>query len=98
MTERRSDLRRLVLVLEGRVQGVGYRIYVSGRAGRWPSITGYVRNTADGKVEVVAEGPPDDLRQFAAEAAKGPPGSFVLNARMEWTEAAGAFRRFEVRI
>lgn len=86
------------MVLEGRVQGVGYRMYVSRRAERWPFITGYVRNTVDGNVEIVAEGPAGDLRQFADEAAKGPPGSHVLNVRKQWSEATGAFHRFEVRL
>lgn len=44
----------------GRVQGVGFR-YTSQRIAAGLSLRGYVRNLADGSVEMVAQGPPAAL-------------------------------------
>jgi acylphosphatase len=44
----------------GRVQGVGFR-YTSQRIAVGLSLRGYVRNLADGSVEMVAQGPPASL-------------------------------------
>ena len=49
----------------GRVQGVGFRYTVQRLAGRYP-VGGYVRNLPDGCVELVAEGPPDEVASFLA--------------------------------
>jgi acylphosphatase len=88
----------MTLLIEGRVQGVGFRWYVMRRAARWPSITGYVRNTPDGRVEVVAEGPIGDLLAFGAEVKQGPPESLVTNVQTEFAPATGAFHVFEIRM
>ena len=64
-------------VVHGRVQGVGFRIYVLG-VGRGLGLDGSVRNLPDGRsVEAVAEGPPEALARFAAALREGPPGSYV---------------------
>jgi hydrogenase maturation protein HypF len=51
------------ITINGRVQGVGFRPFVYRLAHRH-GITGWVRN-ADGAVEIHAEGPPAQLRQFS---------------------------------
>jgi acylphosphatase len=84
--------------LEGRVQGVGFRVFVSRRAASYPLVEGYVRNTPDGAVEIVAEGPFQDVRAFATEAAKGPRGSLVLNVQEDWSEPIGGFNGFDLRM
>lgn len=66
---------RRLLVL-GRVQQVGYRAYVLRRAGEL-GLSGHVRNTADGRVEVVASGPERDLDRLEAFLRAGPPLAVV---------------------
>ena len=51
-----SELRRATLFVRGRVQGVGFRWWVRARALEL-GLVGHARNTADGRVEVVAQGP-----------------------------------------
>jgi len=58
-------------VIQGRVQGVGYRYFVR-RQAEALGITGYARNRPDGSVEVVAEGTDDALRNFEARLREGP--------------------------
>ncbi len=51
------------LLVEGSVQGVGYRYTVSRIAGD-AGVTGWVRNMPDGRVQVLCEGPPSKLEEF----------------------------------
>ncbi len=45
----------------GRVQGVGFRFTAMNIANR-NGLTGYVRNLADGTVEMIAQGHKDDIK------------------------------------
>jgi acylphosphatase len=57
---------RVVALVEGHVQGVGYRWFVRGAATA-RGLAGSATNLADGRVEVVLEGPADDVRAVLAE-------------------------------
>ena len=58
-----SVLQRRRVLYSGHVQGVGFR-YTTRSIARDYEVTGYVRNLPDGSVEVVAEGPVDQLDGF----------------------------------
>jgi acylphosphatase len=64
-------MKRVRILIDGRVQGVGFRYYVSKKA-QEHDIKGYVRNMYDGKVEIDAEGESDNLYRFMADCRKGP--------------------------
>ncbi|MCZ2816685.1 acylphosphatase [Modestobacter sp. VKM Ac-2984] len=70
-----SAPRRVVALVDGQVQGVGYRWFVR-QAATGRGLTGSATNLPDGRVEVVLEGPDDDVRAVLAELS-GPraPGS-----------------------
>ncbi|OAA30997.1 acylphosphatase [Kosmotoga arenicorallina S304] len=59
------------LLISGLVQGVGFRYFTFRRA-RKLGIKGYVRNTADGKVEIYASGPEERLEDFVTVVSRGP--------------------------
>ena len=65
-----STIRRRVLV-HGRVQAVGFRASCQARA-MGAGVGGWVRNTADGDVEAVFEGPPRAVDELVAWCRKGP--------------------------
>ncbi|HEX8198954.1 MAG TPA: acylphosphatase [Isosphaeraceae bacterium] len=54
---------------EGRVQGVGFRYTARRLAGGFP-VSGYVRNLADGRVELLAEGDVADVAAFLDAIAR----------------------------
>ena len=62
---------RYYFVVSGRVQGVGYRYFCEQLANRF-NITGWVRNRADGCVELEAQGPQDRLDAFVVKLEEGP--------------------------
>jgi acylphosphatase len=63
-------------LVKGRVQGVGFRWFVQREASEI-GLKGWVRNTAEGHVEVVAAGDPEDLAELKEALRKGSRGSRV---------------------
>ena len=57
---------RVVALVSGLVQGVGYRWYVRSLAGT-AGLAGSARNLPDGRVEVVLEGPEAAVRAAVAD-------------------------------
>lgn len=70
----------LHLLIEGRVQGVGYRQWFAGEA-RSLGLTGWVRNRSDGRVEAVVSGPADRVERLFTAAQRGP--RFASVSRIE---------------
>ena len=66
----------LHFLIQGRVQGVGFRWFVQREAGEL-ELRGWVRNTEDGDVEVVAAGESADLDELRLSLKQGPRGSRV---------------------
>lgn len=66
----------LHFLIRGRVQGVGFRWFVHREASEL-DLRGWVRNTEDGDVEVVASGTADDLNDLRSSLRRGPRGSRV---------------------
>ena len=64
------------VAVRGRVQGVGFRWFVRERA-RALGLSGWVRNVADGSVEVFAVGPTDELARLRRLLQEGPPAARV---------------------
>lgn len=67
---------RVHVVVRGRVQGVGFRWFVQQSASSL-GLAGWVRNTADGSVEVEAEGSPVEVERLRALLGDGPSGAHV---------------------
>ena len=70
------DEARVGVILEGRVQGVGFRWWTR-REATGLGLRGTVRNLADGSVEVHEAGPADTVAAFLLTLQGGPQGSLV---------------------
>jgi acylphosphatase len=65
-----SDVIRHIIV-RGRVQGVGYRAWLTGEADA-RGLSGWARNRRDGTVEAVLSGPEDAVAALIAKCKYGP--------------------------
>jgi acylphosphatase len=68
----------LHLIVQGRVQGVGYRWWTVGQA-KALGLAGWVRNRRDGSVEILAIGAAHALESLAAACAHGPAAASVAS-------------------
>lgn len=87
---------RLEAVVHGRVQGVGFRVFVL-REARGRGLSGWVANEASGGVRCVAEGPRGPLEELLGEIREGPPGAWVDRVDVTWRTGTGEFDSFDVR-
>jgi len=86
MQEREDSLIvRAHLLISGRVQGVFYRASTQDKA-RSLGLRGWVRNLPDGRVEIIAQGDPDDVQALIAWAHDGPPLAVVDDVEITWEE------------
>jgi len=92
--ERTETIARHAIV-RGSVQGVGFRHSTKVEA-RELGLAGFVRNLADGSVEVSVEGPKPVVERFLAWLERGPPGAHVERVSVRDAQPSNA-RGFEVR-
>jgi acylphosphatase len=83
------------LLIRGRVQGVFFRNWAVDRA-RALRITGWVRNTRSGDVEILAMGEPERVDDFQKECWTGPFGAKVEEISVSKAQTE-PFRTFERR-
>ena len=87
---------RLDAVVRGRVQGVGFRVFVV-RAAMDLGLGGWVANLPDGAVRCVAEGPRPALEALVARLREGPPAAAIEAVLTGWPPPTGEFSSFSVR-
>jgi acylphosphatase len=89
--------RRVRARVKGTVQGVGFRDFTQRNAAVL-KLTGWVKNLADGDVELVAEGPAEGLQALLDKVLEGPPAATVTGVSiLEAKAAALEFKSFDVR-
>ena len=82
--------------ISGSVQGVGFRWFVLNAAKRL-GVTGWVRNTRDGGVEVMGQGTVSMVHDLEKEISKGPRLSIVENLKtVDVTSEVSTFKSFEI--
>ena len=83
--------------IQGRVQGVGFRWYVLREASAL-ALRGWVRNTADGRVETLAAGTEEQLTALHAALQRGSRGSRVdkITVQEEPETAANSLQEFQI--
>lgn len=86
---------RLLATASGKVQGVHYRVYVQDAATEL-QLVGTVTNQPDGSVQVIAEGPPDVLKEFVEYLHEGSVLAQVDGVAVEWGTATRAFDEFSI--
>ena len=86
---------RIEVHFAGRVQGVGFR-HTTTLVARDFDVTGFVQNLTDGRVRLVAEGEPDELKRFVAAIDQRMSG-LIRETLVDRRAATGEFTRFAVK-
>ena len=84
------------IIVTGRVQGVWYRKYTQERANEL-GIRGWVKNTPDGNVLVVAQAEKKDIETFIDYLKIGPPLARVDKILTSEIHVSGDFDNFSVK-
>ncbi|MGH7914622.1 MAG: acylphosphatase [Candidatus Binataceae bacterium] len=90
------DLARLRMLVHGRVQGVFFR-HAAAVEARELGLRGWVKNLANGDVEIVAEGPRRELKILAAWANQGPRLARVTAVEEQWSGYRSEEGAFTIR-
>ena len=89
-------MRRVRAIVTGRVQGVSYRASTADEAHRL-GLAGWVKNRADGAVELEAEGDADRIASLLRWCEHGPPAARVSRVTVEELSPEGAETGFTIR-
>jgi len=86
---------RAEVLYYGDVQGVGFRFTARSVAAGF-AVAGYVRNRADGRVEVAVEGMRAEIEAFLGELSSAM-AHHISDVQVTWSESTGEFKGFSVR-
>jgi len=87
---------RAEIVVNGLVQGVGYRYFVI-REAKALGLKGFTKNLYTGEVLTVVEGEKALVEEMIKKLKVGPSHASVKNCKVDWQEPKNEFTDFEVR-
>ena len=87
---------RAEIVVNGLVQGVGFRYFVM-REAKKLDLHGFVKNLYTGEVLTVVEGEKAVVEEMVKKLRVGPMHASVKNCKVDWQEPKNEFTEFEVR-
>jgi len=89
-------VKRVSVIVSGRVQGVGFRYFTRDIAGEM-NLTGYVRNTSNGRVEIEVQGESVPLEKFVEKIRVGPQLARVTSYTVNDTDIVENESEFIIR-
>jgi len=89
-------MERAHITVHGRVQGVFFRANTIKMA-RELGLKGYTRNMPDGTVEIITEGPKDNINKFVDYCKKSPGSSKVSKIDVKFGKANNEFDGFAIK-
>jgi acylphosphatase len=90
-----TEKQQVHIIVSGRVQGVFFRDFTQRQATKL-GLSGWVRNTDNGEVEIIAEGDKIKLNQLIEAVKNGPDRSQVKNCQIDWNNFIKGFSDFEI--
>jgi acylphosphatase len=88
--------RRAEIVINGLVQGVGFRYFIM-RHAQQLGLTGYTKNLYSGEVQTVVEGEVSQIEELFSIIRSGPSHSSVKDAKIYWSDNQDEFSSFQIR-
>jgi acylphosphatase len=86
---------RAHVIIEGRVQGVFFRHHTHEKAQEL-GVTGWVKNSRDGRVEAVFEGEKASVERIVQWCHRGPFEARVTEVTVTWEDPQGEFDLFAI--
>ena len=90
-----SVKKRMEVIFSGTVQGVGFRYTTQSISRQFP-VTGFVRNLASGKVEVVAEAEEDILKEFLSMIRGSSMSPNIKEIEAKWKNPENTYKTFSI--
>ena len=87
---------RAEIVVNGLVQGVGFRYFVM-REAKKLGLNGFVKNLYTGEVLTVVEGEKANAEEMVKKLRVGPIHASVKTCKVDWQEPKNEFTEFEVK-
>lgn len=87
---------RAEIIVNGLVQGVGYRYFVYREADKL-GLNGFTKNLFTGEVLTVVEGEKALIEELINKLKVGPIHAAVKNCRVQWDKPKNEFNSFEIR-
>ena len=88
--------KNLHVFISGRVQGVWFRANTKQKAEQL-GITGWVRNTSDGRVEAIFEGEENHIKEMLEWCHHGPPLAKINNVEIIEQNPTNGFNGFSIK-
>lgn len=88
-------MKKARIVVSGFVQGVAFRQFIKNTAEKL-SLTGWVRNTPNNKVEALFEGEEENVKKAIEKCKRGPFLSEVEDISVEWVEDEEHYPQFRI--
>jgi acylphosphatase len=88
-------IKQVYILISGRVQGVGFRYFALHKAQEL-NITGWAKNTPDGKVEIEASGLPENLNTFVDWMKIGPARAIIRSFTVSKLSPERKFNHFTI--
>ena len=85
----------LDITISGFVQGVGYRHFVR-KTAQGLGLTGWVRNTPDGRVEAVLQGTKEKIQEMITHCRKGPFLAEIEDVEIVWEKVKQDYPDFQI--
>jgi acylphosphatase len=95
MNTAHSTIQARRFLVRGRVQGVGFRWFVE-RQAHILGIAGWVRNNADGAVEVFAQGTSEQINNLHAQLMQGPRAARVDTVEVSEVPVSQGLKNFRI--
>ena len=86
---------RAHIFIKGLVQGVSFRYWTIRKAEEF-TVTGWIRNLSDGRVEAVFEGERNSVVKMVEICRRGPSGAVVRDLETLWEEYSGIYEDFRI--
>ena len=87
--------KEVLCIFHGNVQGVFFRQFAKEKADLF-AVTGYVKNLDDGKVELVAQGDENVVKNFLESISAGPENGEVESMNVSWGKPTEEFTQFDI--